>query len=70
MLPNLHDDPNLWFQCATEMRGLAETMESDGKAIALKVANDLEWLADWLTLRNERLKSAVDRLGVRTSGIA
>ena len=45
-------------------------MELDGKAIALKVANDLEWLADWLTLRNERLKSAVDRLGVRKSGIA
>jgi len=59
MLPNLQDDPNGWFQCATEMRVLAQTMDSDGRVMALMVARDLDWLAEWLTLRNERLKNVV-----------
>ena len=57
MLPNLHDDPKRWFECANKMRVLAsEMMDSDGRVMVLKVASDLDWLAEWLVLRNERSK--------------
>ena len=54
MLPNLHDDPKRWFECANKMQVLAsEMMDLDGRVMALKVANDLDWLAEWLVLQNE-----------------
>jgi hypothetical protein len=52
MLPRLIDDPKHWLECAAEMRSAAfEIADSDGRAIALRVANDLEWFADWVALR-------------------
>jgi hypothetical protein len=62
MLPNLHDDPERWFECANKMRVLAsELMESDGRVMALKVAKDLDWLAEWLVVQNERSKHPTAR---------
>jgi hypothetical protein len=52
MLPPLIDDPNRWLECAVKMRLVAaEITDSDGKVIALRVAKDLEWFADWVDLR-------------------
>jgi hypothetical protein len=52
MLPILVDDPEGWLKCAAQMRLMAaEITDSDGKVIALRVAKDLEWFADWVDLR-------------------
>jgi hypothetical protein len=52
MMPPLFDDPNRWLECAVKMRLVAaEITDSDGKVIALRVAKDLEWFADWVDLR-------------------
>ena len=52
MLPSLIDDPNRWQEFAVKMRLVAaEITDSDGKVIALRVAKDLEWFADWVDLR-------------------
>jgi hypothetical protein len=57
MLPNLDDDPERWFECANKMRALAsEMMDTDGRVMALKIAKDLDWLAEWLVVQNERSK--------------
>jgi len=53
---NLHvasslDDPKRWLECAADMRLVAaELTDSDGRVIALRVAKDLEWFADWVNL--------------------
>ena len=63
MLPNLHDDPKRWFECANKMRVLAsEMMDLDGRVMASKVADDLDWLAGWLVLQNEWSKSPSRRV--------
>jgi hypothetical protein len=55
ILPDLQDDAKRWFDCATEMRTLAsDIIDSDGRALALKVAKDLGWFAEWLALQKER----------------
>ena len=52
MMPPLFDDPNRWMEYAVKMRLVAaEITDSDGKVIALRVAKDLEWFADWVDLR-------------------
>jgi hypothetical protein len=54
MLPRLIDDPKRWLECAAEMRLVAfEIADSDGRVIALRVAKDLEWFADWVDLRKD-----------------
>jgi hypothetical protein len=52
MLPRLLDDPKRWLECAADMRSVAaEITDSDGRVIALRLAKDLEWFADWVSLR-------------------
>ena len=52
MLPRLLGDPKRWLECAADMRLVAaELTDSDGKVIALRLAKDLEWFADWVSLR-------------------
>jgi hypothetical protein len=52
MLPRLVDDPDLWLECVADMRLVAaEITDSDGTMIALRVAKDLQWFADWVDLR-------------------
>jgi hypothetical protein len=51
MLPGLHDDPDRWFECASEMRALASAIKDpSGRSVALLVAKDLDWF-EWLALQ-------------------
>jgi hypothetical protein len=53
MLPDLKDDPGR-LDCAGEMRALAATIKDpSGRLLALLVAKDLDWFAEWLVLQKE-----------------
>jgi hypothetical protein len=55
MLPGLQDDHRHWLDCANEMRALAATIKDpSGRLLALLVAKDLDWIAEWLALQKGR----------------
>ena len=55
MPPTRSFDSKNWRNLAAEMRlAAAEIADADGKVIALRVAKDLEWFAEWFDLQNER----------------
>jgi hypothetical protein len=47
------------FGFSVQLKVLADAMDSDGRIMALMLARDLDWLAEWLTVRNKRLKNVV-----------
>jgi hypothetical protein len=54
-LPRLVDDPKRWLECAAQMRSVAaEITDSDGRVIAVRIAKDLDWFAEWIGLQKER----------------
>ena len=62
MLPRLVDDPDRWLECVADMRSVAaELTDSDGRVIAVRVAKDLEWFADWVNLRKNDRRPRGDR---------
>jgi hypothetical protein len=55
MPPHQIMDSKNWRNLAAEMRLVAaEIADTDGRVIALRVAKDLEWFAEWFDLQNER----------------
>jgi hypothetical protein len=55
MLRGPQDDPDRWFECASQMRALASSMRDPSvKLLALRVAKDLDWFAECLALHKGR----------------
>jgi hypothetical protein len=55
MPPHQIIDSKNWRNLAAEMHLVAaEIADADGRVIALRVAKDLEWFAEWFDLQNER----------------
>jgi hypothetical protein len=62
MLPSPQDDPDRWFECASQMRALASSMRDPSvKLLALRVAKDLDWFAECLALHKGRRETPASR---------
>jgi hypothetical protein len=49
MLRGPQDDPDRWFECASQMRALASLMRDPSvKLLASRVAKHLDWFAERL----------------------